>query len=61
MTIYTITIVNLRHGWVAHVETYSNAQQAEERIDHLEQKWNKNPKYNYLIEMHTTQIKAPQQ
>tara|TARA_R100000406_G_C3110740_1_gene124281 strand:- start:25 stop:210 length:186 start_codon:yes stop_codon:yes gene_type:complete len=61
MTIYTITIVNQRHGWVAHVENHSNAQQAEERIEYLEQKWNKAPNYDYLIEMHTTQIKAAQQ
>ena len=58
MTIYTITIVNQRHGWVAHVETHSNAQQAQERIDDLEQKWNKDRNYDYLIEMHTTQIEA---
>tara|TARA_R110001592_G_scaffold358508_1_gene663555 strand:- start:609 stop:794 length:186 start_codon:yes stop_codon:yes gene_type:complete len=61
MTIYTITVVNEKQGWVSYVENHSNAQQAQERMQYLEQKWNKNPKYDYLIEMHTTQIKSAQQ
>lgn len=56
MTIYTITVVNRKFGWIAHVETYSNAQQAKEGIDHLEQKWNGDNQY--LMQMHTTQIRA---
>ena len=56
MTIYTIVIINQRHGWVAHIETHSNAQQAEKRLDYHEQKWNKDSKYDYLVEMHTTDL-----
>ena len=61
MTIYTITIINQRHGWVAHVENHINIEQAEKRFLHLEKKWKKDNNFNYLVEIHTTQIVNAQQ
>ena len=54
MTIYTITIVNQACGWIGKIETHTNKEQAEKRLERLTQIWNDN---NYLIEMHTTKIK----
>ena len=33
--IYTVTVVNRRHGYIAHIETHSNKKKAEARLARL--------------------------
>ena len=35
--IYTLTVVNRRHGYIAHIETHSNKKKATDRHDRLNQ------------------------
>ena len=51
--IYTITIVNKAHGWIAHIETHSNKKKSEARHARLQELWNQKV---FEIELHTTKL-----
>ena len=59
--IYTLTIVNKTHGYVAHIETHSNKKKAEKRLARLTalyviQKKGGSDAATYEVEMHTTKL-----
>tara|TARA_R100001510_G_C7629950_1_gene188995 strand:+ start:414 stop:623 length:210 start_codon:yes stop_codon:yes gene_type:complete len=43
-----MTIIRKKHGYIAHIETHSNEQQAQKRLNHHKQKWN-NEDYHVSI------------
>ena len=59
--IYTLTIVNRRHGYITHIETHSNKKKAEERRMRLNalyvvQKEGGSDAGTYEVELHTTKL-----
>ena len=59
--IYTLTIVNRRHGYLAHIETHSNKKKAEDRHARLvelyvTQKEGGSDDRTYEVELHTTKL-----
>ena len=64
--IYTITIVNRRHGYIGHIETHSNKKQADARLARLTQLWVVQKKGGsdndtYEVELHTTKLQRKSQ
>ena len=59
--IYTVTVVNRRHGYIAHIETHSNKKKAEDRHARLNQlyviqKRGHDDELTYEVELHTTKL-----
>lgn len=59
--IYTLTIVNRRHGYIAHIETHSNKKKAEDRLARLNalyvvQKEGGSDAGTYEVELHKTKL-----
>ena len=59
--IYTVTVVNRRHGYIAHIETHSNKKKAEARLARLGQlyvvqKEGGSDAGTYEVELHTTKL-----
>ena len=59
--IYTVTVVNRRHGYIAHIETHSNKKKATDRHDRLNQlyviqKKDGSDDGTYEVELHTTKL-----
>lgn len=64
--IYTVTVVNRRHGFIAHIETHSNKKKAESRLDRLNQLWVVQKEYvpgggTYEVKLHTTKLQRKSQ
>ena len=61
--IYTITVTNKSHGFIAHIETHSNKKKAEERLSRLTELWvtewmrkHDTAYREFEVEMHTTKL-----
>lgn len=59
--IYTVTVVNRRHGYIAHIETHSNKKKADARLARLLQlyviqKEGGSDNATYEVELHTTKL-----
>ena len=55
--IYTITVVHMGHGFIAHIETHSNKKKAEARLSSLSELWvHRRDNREYEVEMHTTKL-----
>ena len=59
--IYTVTVVNRRHGYIAHIETHSNKKKGEARLARLTELYVTQKKGNhddgtYEVELHTTKL-----
>lgn len=59
--IYTVTVVNRRHGYIAHIETHSNKKKAHARHARLNQlyviqKEGGRDDGTYEVELHTTPL-----
>lgn len=52
--IYTITVVNKTHGYVAHIETHSNKKKSEARLARLLELWKESK--GFEVELHTTKL-----
>ena len=64
--IYTVTVVNRRHGFIAHLETHSNKKKAESRLDRLNQLWVVQKEFvpdggTYEVKLHTTKLQRKSQ
>ena len=64
--IYTVTVVNRRHGYIAHIETHSNKKKAESRLARLSQLYVVQKKGGsddgtYEVELHTTKLQRKSQ
>ena len=64
--IYTVTVVNRRHGYIAHIETHSNKKKAESRLARLQQlyvvqKEGGSDAGTYEVELHTTKLQRKTQ
>ena len=64
--IYTVTVVNRRHGYIAHLETHSNKKKAESRLARLQQLYVVQKKDGpdsgtYEVELHTTKLQRKSQ
>ena len=55
-SVYTITVVHQRQGFVGHIETHSNKKKALARYERLSELWNKEQCGTYMVEMHTTKL-----
>ena len=59
--IYTVTVVNRRHGYIVHIETHSNKKKADARLSRLSdlyvhQKKGNHDDGSYEVELHTTKL-----
>ena len=59
--IYTVTVTNRRHGYIAHIETHSNKKKADARLARLNQlyviqKKGNDDEHTYQVELHTTKL-----
>ena len=59
--IYTLTVMDRRHGYIAHIETHSNKKKAEDRRARLSelyvvQKEGGSDGGTYEVELHTTKL-----
>ena len=59
--IYTVTVVNRRHGYISHIETHSNKKKADARLARLSQlyvvqKEDGPDGGTYEVELHTTKL-----
>ena len=59
--IYTVTVMNRRHGYIAHIETHSNKKKADARLARLTelyvvQKEGGPDGSTYEVELHTTKL-----
>ena len=55
--IYTITVVNKSHGYVAHIETHSNKKQAEERLARVQELWvTSQQDSHFFVDSHVTPL-----
>ena len=59
--IYTVTVVNRRHGYIAHIETHSNKKKADARLARLGQLYVVQKEVGpdngtYEVELHTTKL-----
>ena len=64
--IYTLTVVNRRHGYISHIETHSNKKKADARLARLNQLYVIQKKGNsddgtYEVELHTTKLERKTQ
>ena len=64
--IYTLTVVNRRHGYIAHIETHSNKKKADARLARLSQlyvhqKQGGSDDGTYVVELHTTKLQRKSQ
>ena len=64
--IYTITVINCRHGFIAHIETHSNKKKADARLARLtelfvHQKEGGSDAGTYEVELHTTKLQRKSQ
>ena len=61
--IYTITVTNKSHGFIAHIETHSNKKKAEARLSRLTELWvtewmekHGTTYREYEVELHITKL-----
>ena len=59
--IYTVTVVNRRHGYITHIETHSNKKKADARLARLSQLYVVQKESGpdggtYDVELHTTKL-----
>ena len=59
--IYTVTVVNSRHGYISHIETHSNKKKANARLSRLSdlyvhQKKGLDDEHTYTVELYTTKL-----
>lgn len=59
--IYTVTVVNRRHGYISHIETHSNKKKADVRLARLSdlyvhQKKGLDDEHTYTVELYTTKL-----
>ena len=64
--IYTVTVVNRRHGYISHIETHSNKKKAESRLARLQQlyvvqKEDGPDGGTYDVQLHTTKLQRKTQ
>ena len=64
--IYTVTVVNRRHGYISHIETHSNKKKADARLARLTalyvtQKEGLCDDGTYEVELHTTKLQRKSQ
>ena len=59
--IYTVTVTNRRHGYIAHIETHSNKKKADARFARMTELYVTQEKRGsdagtYTVELHTTKL-----
>ena len=59
--IYTVTVVNRRHGYITHIETHSNKKKADARLARLSQLYVVQKESGpdggtYDVELHATKL-----
>lgn len=64
--IYTLTVVNRHHGYIAHIETHSNKKKATARLDRLIELWatrkeGSSDSDTFEVELHTTKLQRKTQ
>ena len=64
--IYTVTVVNRRHGYISHIETDSNKKKADARLARLSdlyvhQKKGLDDEHTYTVELYTTKLQRKTQ
>ena len=64
--IYTVTVTNRRHGYIAHIETHSNKKKADARLVRLSelyihQKKGGSDDGTYDVQLHTTKLQRKTQ
>lgn len=64
--IYTVTVVNRRHGYISHIETHSNKKKADARLARLSQlyvhqKQGLDDEHTYTVELYTTKLQRKTQ